>query len=73
MVKGRLGPAYGGLHSVVCAEFSTGVDGLSGGPVFYRHGGVFYFIGISQRGGAQAQPLYFLDSSEILPALDAFT
>ncbi|WP_082488740.1 trypsin-like serine protease [Duganella sp. Leaf61] len=72
VVKGRLGPPYGGLHSIICAEFSTDVDGVSGGPVFCRHGGVFYFIGISQLGGTRAQTLYFLDSSEILPSLDTF-
>jgi len=56
-----------GIYTIDCAEFEkeTDLNGFSGGPVFARFEGIFFYVGMVTRAGAIARKIHFIDASFI--------
>lgn len=50
------------LYTIECNEFSTDLNGISGGPVFARFNGLFHYVGMIIKAGAKAKKIHFVDS-----------
>lgn len=71
VIRGKLNnESVAGLRVVECAEFPMDVDGLSGSPAFALIGGMYFFVGMAQCGGTNAQRIHILDANDIICALD---
>lgn len=51
-----------GIYTIDCAEFDCDLSGISGGPVFAQFDGLFHYVGMIIRGGAEAKKIHFIDS-----------
>lgn len=69
---GRLGQdSLGdGLYCIETNEFEYDIDGSSGGPVFARFNGFFYYVGLIIRGGSKAQKIHFIDAAFVIFVLE---
>lgn len=59
-----------GLYCIDTAEFERDIDGSSGGPVFARFNGFFYYVGLMIRGGSKAQKIHFIDAAFVTFVLE---
>ena len=50
------------LCTIDCEEFPVDLDGISGGPVFARFDGLFYYVGMIIMGTNVAKKIHFVDS-----------
>lgn len=59
------------LYCIDCEPFPVDdLNGFSGAPVFARFEGLFYYVGMVIRGGAEARKIHFMDATYVTFALN---
>jgi hypothetical protein len=64
------GALLDGVHVMEIEEVDHDLNLLSGGPVFAKFDGKFYYVGMILRGTSQSRKLNFLDSKYVIKLLD---
>lgn len=58
------------VYTIDCEEFTCDLNGISGGPVFARFEGFFFYVGIIIRAGRAAKKIHFVDAAYVTFILD---
>ncbi|WP_020405910.1 hypothetical protein [Hahella ganghwensis] len=58
------------VYTIDCDDFTCDLNGISGGPVFARFDGYFFYVGMIVRAGRIAQKIHFVDAIYVTLLLD---